>query len=115
VKILYVGGYAVLLTDFVAQTTCVFIFAQFGKKAVPHSSVETEVTASESDITGSPDPFFNDRDKIRVKQQSWTSSEDINTTDMEFEKEASSFQSSQISEVTDTDSSRIWEQFVSQL
>ena len=111
--ILYIGGYAVLLTDFVAQTTCVYIFAQFGKKAVPHSSVETEVTVSESDVVGSADPFFNDQNKVRIKHKSWTSSEDINTTDMEFENEASSFHSSLISEITDTDSSRIWEQFVS--
>lgn len=66
-KILYIGGYAVLLTDFVAQTTCVYIFAQFGKKAVPHSSVETEVTVSESDVVGSADPFFNDQNKVRIK------------------------------------------------
>lgn len=36
VKVLYIGGYAVLLSDFIAQTLLVFIFTKFGSKAVPH-------------------------------------------------------------------------------
>ena len=111
VRILYIGGYAVLLTDFIAQMTCVFIFASFGKKAVPHESVETEVSASESDREGPPELFFSDGDKVKIKKQSWTSSEDINADDM-ADSRGSSFQSSALSEVTDTGSSRIWEQFI---